>query len=168
MKHIILIGMPGAGKTWTGERLAAKLNIPFTDTDAEVEKRAAMPISELIGTEGEGAFRLLEAEVLAEALLDAPSVIATGGGLPTQTGAMDALLDAGTVIWLNTSPGVALERIAASITERPLLAKEGMTPRVRWAELLNERVPIYALAHIHIAEVDKLFALLDVGALKSI
>ncbi len=145
MMHLILIGMPGAGKSYLGKQLAAQLCLPFTDLDWEVEKRAGADVATLFAAEGEPAFRQLEAEVLADALADAPQVIATGGGTPIDPGAMAAMKAAGLVIYLAAEPTLALERLAADAQSRPLLAPN---PAERWAALLQERAPIYQQAHL--------------------
>ena len=143
--HLILIGMPGAGKSTLAKRLSEHIGLPVTDTDWEVEKRAGMPIPELFAAEGEAAFRALEAEVLTDALADSPQIIATGGGLPVQPGAIEALLGAGLVVYLLVDEATALARLAAEGGTRPLL---GDAPEKTWPALLEERKKTYLMAHI--------------------
>ncbi len=83
MLNIVLIGMPGCGKTAVGKALAKLLGRPFVDTDALVEQRAGQPIPELIASQGVDAFRQLESAVLADAAKESGTVIATGGGIVT-------------------------------------------------------------------------------------
>ena len=150
---IFLIGMPGAGKTYTGRQLANLLSIPFIDTDAEVEKRIGQTISTLWDAEGEAAFRFVEAEVLADTLLEGPAVVATGGGLPIAPGAMDLLLEAGLVIWLQTESALALKR-SMSVGGRPLLAAQD--PALAFDALQKARLPIYSRAQIVIKKSEDL------------
>src|SRR5919112_1527773 len=80
-RHIVLIGMMGSGKTTVGGRLARILDRPFVDSDVQVEQRAARTVREIFETDGEAAYRVLESEVLAEALAsEEPAVIAAAGG----------------------------------------------------------------------------------------
>jgi len=84
MQNIILIGMPGSGKTTIGTRLAEQLGKQFVDADAELVKRAGRTISDIFATDGEAAFRTLETQVLADLGQKSALVIATGGGCVTQ------------------------------------------------------------------------------------
>nr|WP_325212524.1 shikimate kinase [uncultured Oscillibacter sp.] len=80
MTNLVLTGMPGSGKTTVGRALAALSGKPFTDLDEEIVKRAGKPIPEIFAREGEGAFRDLEVQVLAETCAQSGQIIATGGG----------------------------------------------------------------------------------------
>ncbi len=79
---IVLVGFMGAGKTTIGNLLAAKLGLPFADSDQVIEQRSGRPVSRIFAEDGEPAFRALEHQVIAE-LLDGPDMIlALGGGAP--------------------------------------------------------------------------------------
>jgi shikimate dehydrogenase len=78
--NLVLVGMPGSGKTTVGQELAKRSGKPFVDLDEEIARRAGRPIPEIFAQEGEGAFRKLEHEVLEEACAGSGQVIATGGG----------------------------------------------------------------------------------------
>jgi len=79
--HIVLVGMPGSGKSLTGKKLASRLNVPFFDTDTEIEKRVNMSIPNIFKYKGESFFRNYEEKIIKELLLkDVYSVISTGGG----------------------------------------------------------------------------------------
>lgn len=80
MTNLVLVGMPGSGKTTVGRALAALSGKPFVDLDEEIVKKAGRPIPEIFASEGEGAFRALEHQVLTEACARSGQVIATGGG----------------------------------------------------------------------------------------
>src|ERR1700753_3146819 len=79
-RSIVLVGMMGAGKSSIGRRLAARLNIPFVDADAEIELAADMSIPDIFAVHGDPSFRAGEARVIARLLEHGPQVLATGGG----------------------------------------------------------------------------------------
>ena len=78
--NLVLVGMPGCGKTTVGRALAQLSGKPFVDLDEEIVRRAGRPIPYIFQTEGEEAFRELEARVLAEVCAQSGQVVATGGG----------------------------------------------------------------------------------------
>lgn len=100
MQNIVLVGMPGCGKSSIGTLLAEKLDRPFLDADAEIEKAAGMPIPEFFRLYGEPAFRDLESRVLAELGKRSGAVIATGGGAVLREENYAALHQNGTIVWL--------------------------------------------------------------------
>ena len=100
MQNIVLVGMPGCGKSSIGTLLAEKLDRPFLDADAEIEKAAGMPIPEFFRLYGEPAFRELESRVLAELGKRSGAVIATGGGAVLREENYAALHQNGTIVWL--------------------------------------------------------------------
>lgn len=100
MENIVLIGMPGCGKTTLGQALAQALGRPFADADAYVEERAGMPIPEIFARQGEAGFRALETQVLAELGKRSGLVIATGGGCVTRPENRALLKQNGAVFWL--------------------------------------------------------------------
>ena len=100
MENIVLIGMPGAGKTTVGRLLAQTLNREFVDCDEELVREAGMEIPAYFQRYGEGAFRDLETKVLAQVTQRSRLVIATGGGCVTRPENRDLLRQNGTVVWL--------------------------------------------------------------------
>ena len=100
MQNIVLVGMPGCGKSSIGTLLAEKLDRPFLDADAEIEKAAGMPIPDFFKLYGEAAFRDLESRVLAELGKRSGAVIATGGGAVLREENYAALHQNSTIIWL--------------------------------------------------------------------
>ena len=100
MENIILIGMPGCGKSTVGRLLSEKLGRPFVDADAEIVAAAGMPIPEIFVKSGEAGFREIETRVLAELGKQSGLVIATGGGCVTQERNAPLLHQNGTCIWL--------------------------------------------------------------------
>ncbi|MCI9263839.1 MAG: shikimate kinase [Oscillospiraceae bacterium] len=137
MKNIILIGMMGCGKTTVGELLASRLKRTLVDTDKLIERQEGMTIPEIFETQGEPYFRSLEVGVAQALSLRQDLIIACGGGLPLQEGAMSALKQSGIVIWLDRDPGDIFD--TGDMTGRPL-AQEG---RAAFLERTAQRAPIY-------------------------
>ena len=102
-QHIFLIGFMGSGKSTVGELLAERLNLPFIDSDKEIEKIEGRNINDIFSTEGEAAFRLMEMNFLHQLKSTKPAVVAVGGGLPIVDGALELMHELGLVIYLNTS-----------------------------------------------------------------
>lgn len=146
-RNLVLVGLPGAGKSTVGRRLAARLSIPFVDADSEIEKAAGMTISDIFASHGEAAFRDGEARVIARLLEDGPSVIATGGGAFMHPGTRAAIAERGLAIWLDASTDVLLSRIAKR-SNRPLF--HNVNPRRKLTELRRLRDPVFAEAPIRV------------------
>ena len=100
MENIVLIGMPGCGKSTVGKLLAQELNREFVDADAEIVKTAGMSIPEIFETQGEEGFRQIETQVLAKLGQKSCLVIATGGGCVTRSENYPHLHQNGTIYWL--------------------------------------------------------------------
>ncbi len=103
MENIILIGMPGCGKTAVGKAVAQKLGREFVDTDARIEEMAGISVPELLQSKGEAYFRSLESSIIAEAAKGSGLVIATGGGCVTKSENLDALRQNGRIFRLQRS-----------------------------------------------------------------
>lgn len=146
MKNIILIGMMGCGKTTVGELLAARLKRTLVDTDALIERREGMSVSEIFESQGEGYFRSLEAGVAQALSLRQDLIIACGGGLPLQEGAMAALKESGVVLWLDREAGEIFDR--EDLSDRPL-AREGREAFLKKAAQRREVYARWADATIH-------------------
>ena len=100
MQNIVLIGMPGSGKSAVGKALAALLNRPLIDADEAFAEKAGMKPSEYLPKYGEPAFRDLECEVLAELGKRSGCILATGGGCILREKNYDALHQNGRIFWL--------------------------------------------------------------------
>jgi shikimate dehydrogenase len=100
MRNIVLIGMPGAGKTAVGKELAARTGRPFADTDAMIEERTGRPVPRILAEDGEDAFRTLETDAIREAGKRSGTVIATGGGCVTRPENLPYLRQNGVIVWL--------------------------------------------------------------------
>lgn len=101
MENIILIGMPGSGKSTVGQILAQKLSRRFVDADVAIVEKAGMSIPDLFMQQGEDGFRALETQVLAELGKQSGLIIATGGGCVTREANYNSLHQNGTIFCLN-------------------------------------------------------------------
>jgi shikimate kinase len=156
--NIVLIGYRGSGKSSLGKRLAAKLWLDFVDTDALITQRAGKTIREIFASQGEPAFRQMEADVIRELAAKDKQVIATGGGIVLNPANIAALKQNGKIIWLKATPKVLWERIqadTASADTRPdLLSGGGIGGGVggiggglaEVEKILAEREPLYKAA----------------------
>lgn len=121
--HLVLIGLPGAGKTTVGRALARRLRRPFVDLDAEIEQVFEKSVSRIFAEDGEAAFRLAEAEVSARlATSMEPAVVAPGGGWVVNEAATAHLRGSARIIYLRVPPDEAVRRMGRGVTRRPLLA----------------------------------------------
>lgn len=100
MENLILIGMPGSGKSTVGKLLAEKLGKQFVDADTEVVADAGIPIPQIFASYGEDTFRTMETKALSKVCKESGKVIATGGGCVTRKENYPILRQNGTVIWL--------------------------------------------------------------------
>lgn len=151
-RHLVLIGMMGAGKSTVGRRVAAKLDRPYFDSDAEIEARTGHTVRELFDESGEAGFRGLESEALADGLAsEKPSVIAAAGGTVLDPQNRRRMREAGTVVWLRAEPAWLLRHIRKN-DHRPLLEVD---PAGVMHRLATERAPLYAEIADHVIDVDK-------------
>ena len=150
-RSIVLVGMMGAGKSSIGRRVAARLNIPFVDADAEIELAADMTIAEIFTVHGEPYFRAGEARVIARLLERGPQVLATGGGAFMNAQTRAALKEKAVSVWLKADLEVLTKRLRRR-NDRPLLKTED--PVVTLTNLLQARDPIYATADVTVLSRD--------------
>jgi shikimate kinase len=138
---VVLVGFMATGKSAVGRLVAARLGLPFVDTDAVIERHAG-GIAEIFATQGEQAFRRIEREAVAAALSrarDEGGVIALGGGSVTSVEVRTALRRMPLVVWLS-APGDVLWRRASSkdALQRPLAVD-----REAFTRLLEQRSSLY-------------------------
>ncbi len=146
-RNIIFVGFMGTGKSLVASRLAKRLGRRFVDTDACIEREAAMSIAQIFATEGETAFRQRERHAIARACQAKEMVIATGGGAIADRENARTMQASGPVICLTARPEVILQRVQGDTT-RPLL--QGPNPLEKIQQLLADRAEAYARADITI------------------
>ena len=144
-KTVVMVGMMGAGKTAVGRALAARLGVPFLDSDAEIEAAANMTVPEIFTRDGETFFRRKESQVIARLLDEARGVLSTGGGAFLSEANRKMISEKGISLWLNAAPEVLWNRVRHKET-RPLLRTAN--PRGTLQELYETRLPCYREADI--------------------
>lgn len=152
---LVLLGLPGAGKSTVGPLVAEALGRRFVDLDAEIERRAGCSIAELFARDGEQAFRALERSITAELVGPglAPIVLSPGGGWVEAPEHRAMLGPSVVAVYLRVSPGVAVERMGSSVRGRPLLATGNPVTSVE--QLLARRESFY-LQSRHTVSVDSM------------
>ncbi|MGI5501072.1 shikimate kinase [Lentzea sp. CA-135723] len=153
--RFVVVGPPGAGKTTVSELLAARLGVPFRDVDADIVALAGKPISDIFLDDGEPAFRALEEEAVAKALVEHEGVLALGGGAVLSATTRERLREH-TVVFLNVGMAEGVRRTGLA-SNRPLLT--GVNPRATFKALLDGRLPLYR----EVATIEVLTDALDPG-----
>lgn len=151
-RHVVLVGLPGSGKTTVGQLVATRLGVTFVDVDAVLARREGKPIALIFAEKGEPAFREMERKEAESVLGTPPTVIAPGAGWAAQPGAIAAAKPHAFVVYLRTRPETAAQRAVPEGT-RPLLMG-GEDPVARMRQLLKEREPFYQQAHSQV-ETDR-------------
>lgn len=150
-RSIVLVGMPGCGKSAIGRRLAPRLDLPFVDADEEIEQAAGKSIKEIFADHGEAYFRDGERRVIARLLASGAQVLATGGGAMMLEETRENIRRAGVTIWVKADLPVLVRRVSKR-SNRPLF--EGRDPETVMKELMEERYPIFATADIAVESRD--------------
>lgn len=144
-KTVVLVGMMGAGKTAVGRALAAKLHVPFLDSDAEIVTAAAMSIAEIFDRDGEAFFRDRETQVIDRLLEEERGILSTGGGAFMAKRNRMLMSEKGVSVWLKADLGLLWNRVKHKDT-RPLLHTPDPYQTLR--EIYDARVPIYEQADL--------------------
>ncbi|MQA00509.1 MAG: 3-dehydroquinate synthase [Dehalococcoidia bacterium] len=141
-RQIVLIGLSGVGKTTVGRMIAERLGWPFVDTDDVITSRHGRTPADILESDGELAFREIEAAVVAEAAKQSPAVISTGGGAFLNPRSRRALGERGLICYLDATPAEIARRIDDDDPDvkRPLLGED---IEARLHELDRERRPFY-------------------------
>ncbi len=142
--HLILVGLPGSGKSTVGALVAERLHRTFLDFDVEIERREGATVSAIFAERGEGAFRELELKLTEELRELGNMVLAPGGGWVANPGAMAALRPPARMVYLRVRPETALKRLGAAAGGRPLLSRPD--PGAEMQRLFEDRRTLYQAA----------------------
>jgi shikimate kinase len=137
---LVLVGLPGSGKSTVGRQLSRRLGCPFHDSDHVIEQRLGCSVREFFEREGEAAFRDIEQAVLHELTSQDPCVLSTVGGAVLRPANRQRLREAGQVVYLRSSPDELYRRLRHDTT-RPLLQVND--PQARLRQMHAERDPLY-------------------------
>ena len=148
---IVLLGLPGAGKTYWGKKIAAEMQLPFYDLDQLIEKQSGLHIHEIFAEGGEILFRSIEKSMLYELSLSKGTdnyVLALGGGTPAFHNNMRLINELGKSIYLNVSLDTILHNLEQDeLNIRPLIKNEKPEKVKAYLQnLLKEREPYYLMA----------------------
>jgi shikimate kinase len=148
-RHLVLVGLPGCGKSTVGRQVAEALGAPLFDIDSLLVREMGMPVEQIFGMVGERRFREMEQKaVLAAVAAEEPAVIVPGGGWAAQPGQMHGAREFALLVYLACQPRTAAKR-AEEGEARPLLV--GPDPVDRMRKLLESREPFYKLADFEVA-----------------
>ena len=139
MKNIVLIGMPGTGKSVVGHALAQRLNYTFVDLDESIVEATGKTLPEILREDGLEEFFKIEEKVGVE-LNRTDTVVSTGGSMVLYEDAMAHLRENGVIVWLETPLSQIAERMPLNLTDRGIAAPAGMTLR----QIYEQREPLYA------------------------
>jgi shikimate kinase len=154
-RHVVLVGLPGCGKTTVGKEVAAQLRRAFLDLDHEIERREGSDIATIFAEKGEPYFREKEREVTAQLATVGGLVLSPGGGWMTNGDALALLRNRARVYYLKCKPETALKRMGNSRTSRPILVRPDPLGELR--RLLTERGTAYERAD-HVIDTERMTA----------
>lgn len=150
-RPVVLVGMMGAGKSTVGRLLAETLNLPFFDSDDEIEAAADMSVSDIFATHGEDEFRRVERRVIERLVSGEVLVLATGGGAFMNEDTRRMLNEKTRTVWLRADLELLWRRVSRR-GGRPLLQQPN--PKQVLQELLEAREPVYAQASLVVDSLD--------------
>jgi shikimate kinase len=143
-RHVVLVGLPGSGKSSVGKAAAESLGADLIDIDSLLVREMGMPVVQIFGMVGEPRFREMERSAVKTAQAREPCVIVPGGGWAAQPGELESAKATSLVIYLECQPSTAAKRSGQGEV-RPLLT--GADPQQRMRTLLQEREQFYLQAH---------------------
>jgi shikimate kinase len=146
--HLVLVGLPGAGKTTVGLLLAERLKVDFMDFDEELERRTGMAVAEIFDARGEPFFRDLEHALTNEVAGRGPMVLSPGGGWIANPASVALLRPPARIIHLRVGVEAAVGRLGTKVAARPLLRVSN--PRKALAGLWERRRSLYETADLEI------------------
>lgn len=146
-KTVVMVGMMGAGKTAVGRSVAAKLGVPFLDSDAAIEEAANLSVPEIFQRDGEIFFRKRETEVIARLLEAERGILSVGGGAYLAEQNRQNISRRGVALWLDADLDLLWNRVRHKDT-RPLLRTRD--PKRTLTELFEARTPIYKKAELSV------------------
>jgi shikimate kinase len=154
-RHIVIVGLMGAGKSVVGRRLAALLGRPWRDSDRDIEAKTGLTVRELRERDGVDAMHALEAEALLLALAESePSVISAAASTVEVTACREALKSPDVaVVWLRATPEVLASRFASRDKHRP---EFGDSPLEFLTEQAARRNPLFASLDPIVIDVDRI------------
>ena len=153
LPHLVIVGLPGSGKTTVGDLLAQRLGRPFLDFDHEIARRQGMTVAEIFAIHGEHHFRALERDLTKELLEVGNMILAPGGGWIAQPDAVAMLRSHATIYYLRLRAATALKRMGSKRTTRPLLQRPD--PLGELERLLASRKAGYESADV-VIDVERL------------
>ncbi|WP_026953762.1 shikimate kinase [Algoriphagus vanfongensis] len=154
---VVLVGLPGSGKSTFGKQLAANLDLPFYDLDTLIEQSHQMKIPDIFSKMGEGKFREIETETLTQVLSwDRSFVLASGGGCPCFNDNMDQINEHGVSVYLDVPLEEIKERLeGARVQNRPMFqGMEGGEIILKLKSLLADRESFYNQSKIKLSGSD--------------
>lgn len=152
-RHVVLVGLMGAGKSAVGRKLSTVVGAPFMDADDAIVEAAGMSIPDIFASHGEPEFRALERRVIARLLIGPPHFLALGGGAFIDPLTRERVAARGFSVWLRADLDTLVARTGRKKGTRPLL--EAGNPRTILAELMERRHPVYAEANMTIDTGDQ-------------
>ena len=150
-KPVVLVGMMGSGKSHVGRLLAERLNRSFYDADKILEEEQGRSISDIFSSDGESAFREMEADLIERLMKKNDAVISTGGGAVVTPSVLSNIKEQSVSVWLQTSVDKIIPRVIND-KNRPLL--QCGDPKSKLNALMDVRELLYAQADIHITNED--------------
>jgi shikimate kinase len=146
-RHVLLVGLPGSGKSTVGRLVAEALGAPLIDVDNLLVRQMGMPVAQIFGKVGEAEFRRMERDAVRAACAAGPGVIVPGAGWAVQEGELEVARETSCIVYLRCQPTTAVKRVEGG-EARPLLASD---PLGRMRALLQEREKHYDRAEHKVA-----------------